>query len=282
MQGQVKAAAVLVASILASEALAQDFSAPQTVTIPPSLHEYLPAGERISAGKSVAARKVTVKFHGPVTIMKYQVSAADYAACVAEGACNPPHQSNNNGPGKPVTGVSFIDAVAYSNWLSRKTSQYWRLPTDEEWTFAAAGKFGGEAIEAVTNNAAPAAAWIANYARIARSEEQKDPDVHAHGKFGANEHGIFDIAGNVWEWTSSCYVRASLDADGEILAMAENCGVRVIEGRHRSYMTYFIQDAASGGCAVGATPDHLGFRLVLALPTFGQFLSGVFSRLADK
>jgi hypothetical protein len=50
--------------------------------------------------------------------------------------------------------------------------------------------------------------------------------------------------------------------------VTENCGVRVIEGRHRSYMTEFIRDPKSGGCAVGTPPDNLGFRLVREEPAF--------------
>ena len=44
--------------------------------------------------------------------------------------------------------------------------------------------------------------------------------------------------------------------------MTENCGVRVVEGRHRTYVSDFIRDARGGGCAVGAPPSNLGFRLV--------------------
>ena len=42
-----------------------------------------------------------------------------------------------------------------------------------------------------------------------------------------------------------------------------NCGVRVVEGAHRSYMTDFIRDPRSGGCAAGVPPANLGFRLVI-------------------
>ena len=41
-----------------------------------------------------------------------------------------------------------------------------------------------------------------------------------------------------------------------------NCGVRVLEGLHRAYMSSFVRDGKSGGCAVGTPPEHLGFRLV--------------------
>ena len=72
-----------------------------------------------------------------------------------------------------------------------------------------------------------------------------------------------DFGGNVWEWTSTCYVRASFTADRvAVEAVTENCGVHVLEGLHRAYMSNFIRDGKSGGCAVGTPPEHLGFRLV--------------------
>jgi hypothetical protein len=42
-----------------------------------------------------------------------------------------------------------------------------------------------------------------------------------------------------------------------------NCGVRVVEGAHRTYMTDFIRDPRTGGCAAGVPPANLGFRLVV-------------------
>ncbi len=82
------------------------------------------------------------------------------------------------------------------------------------------------------------------------------------GTFGANSNGLDDLAGNVWEWTNSCFLRVSLDSEREQITNT-NCGVRVVEGTHRSYMTDFIRDPRSGGCAAGVPPANLGFRLVV-------------------
>jgi formylglycine-generating enzyme required for sulfatase activity len=89
-----------------------------------------------------------------------------------------------------------------------------------------------------------------------------DAAPRAAGSFGANENGVFDFAGNVWEWTNSCFVHQTLNKAGAGASIA-NCGVRVVEGRHRTYMTDFIRDPRTGGCAVGKPPSNLGFRLVL-------------------
>ncbi len=67
-------------------------------------------------------------------------------------------------------------------------------------------------------------------------------------------------------------------ADGSVISAIGNCGVRIVEGRHRAYMTDFVRDAKTGGCAVGAPPDLLGMRLVREEPGLlsRQWLRGFF------
>jgi len=72
---------------------------------------------------------------------------------------------------------------------------------------------------------------------------------------------VVDLSGNVWEWTSTCFTRSALDEATR--SPTVNCGVRVVEGQHRSYVTDFIRDARAGGCAAGIPPTNLGFRLVV-------------------
>ena len=87
---------------------------------------------------------------------------------------------------------------------------------------------------------------------------------------------MLDIAGNVWEWTNTCFVRTALDETGKASEHDANCGVRVVEGQHRAYVTDFIRDARAGGCAAGVPPSNLGFRLVRERkPLLSQFSSGL-------
>ena len=100
--------------------------------------------------------------------MKRQVTVAEYRRCVDDGAC-PRIALAAGAQDVPVVGVSWHDASAYAAWMSRKTGIIYRLPTDEEWTFAAAEKARDEALPLV-DPTDPAQAWIARYeAESARS-----------------------------------------------------------------------------------------------------------------
>ncbi len=216
------------------------------------------SGEFTSDGRIVTAPLAMVTIPHTLAIMRHQVSAAEYRRCVESGAC-PTLEGDTDlaAANRPVVKVSWRDAQAYAEWLSRETGDHYRLPTDEEWAYAAASRFKDDALPD-TND--PGQRALATYAR------DRNDDINAQpqpiGTFGANENGLVDVAGNVWEWTDTCFTRYALDARGEAVASTMHCGVRVVEGRHRAYMTDFVRDARSGGCSAGVPPTNLGFRLV--------------------
>ncbi len=243
-----------------------DILIPETVYISPRHYVYHPTGLRLYDGRNIAAPPTNL-LSAPLTIMKYQVSTNDYALCIAEGACGPVDKRADTSPNRPVTGVSFLDATAYAKWLSAKTGQVWRLPTDQEWVVAAAERYVG--VETIDDNPDnPAERWLADYRDVKERSADIDPAPRPLGSFGENTHGIADMAGNVWEWTDTCYERLWVDAQGNVQNRLENCGVHVVAGRHTAYISAFIKDARSGGCSVGVPPANLGFRLVRA-PTDG-------------
>ena len=92
----------------------------------------------------------------------------------------------------PVTRVSWDDAQTYVSWLSRTTGATYRLPTEAEWERAASGSVDGCGIRDADEGTCPVGASVANAA------------------------GLFDMVGNLWEWTENCW---------EV-----NCGVRVARG----------------------------------------------------
>ena len=220
---------------------------------------YRVAGDFTRSGKQAAAPLRQITFDKPLAIMKHQVSSAEYRACVDDGACRALDRGVTLAADRPAVQVSWHDANAYATWLSRRTGEKYRLPSDEEWAFAAGSKFTDDALPVDDDD--PAKRWIARYEREA-GRVSGGTDTHAFGHFGVNENGLADLAGNVWEWTSTCFTRHQLDAAGETISAKANCGVRVVQGQHRAYVTDFIRDARAGGCAAGVPPDNLGFRLV--------------------
>ena len=244
----------------APELVASRVQIPDLVELRPGAFDYRAAGEFTRDGKPVTAPIVRATIKRTLAVMRHQVTAADYRRCVEAEAC-PMVDRDLVASNRPVVKVSWRDAHAYASWLSRETGAHFRLPTDEEWAYAAAGRFKDDALPE-SSDSDPGRRALTIYDRDASREEVIDKAPQTIGSFGANENGILDVAGNVWEWTDTCFVRSALNARNEVAATLVNCGVRVVEGRHRTYMTDFIRDARAGGCSVGTPPSNLGFRLV--------------------
>src|SRR5690606_27189286 len=111
----------------------------ELVSVPAGELSYHPSGEYLKGGYPVTPPQAVVRFDSGVAMMKRQVSQAEYAACVAAGACKKLDgvQRDAADPGLPVVGVSWHDATAYAAWLSKRTGGHYRLPTYAEWVYAA-------------------------------------------------------------------------------------------------------------------------------------------------
>lgn len=102
----------------------------------------------------------------------------------------------------PVVHVAYADALAYAGWAGKA------LPTEAEWEFAARGGLD-RAAYAWGDRLAPDGAMLANYWQGAFPTQNLMLDGYARtspvGAFPPNGHGLYDMIGNVWEWTSDWY-----------------------------------------------------------------------------
>jgi len=244
-----------------SRSLASPVPVPDLVELAPGTFRYRVSGEFTRDGKPVSAPIVTIAIRHTLAVMRHQVTAADYERCVAARACSI-SDIDAASSDHPVVKVSWWDASAYAAWLSLETGVPFRLPKDEEWAYMAGSRFNDDALPERAYASGPVQRALMAYERHASREEIDDQTAQPIGTFGMNENGIIDMAGNVWEWTDTCFTRNVIDERGEIATTSVNCGARVVEGRHRTYVTDFIRDARAGGCSIGTPASNLGFRLV--------------------
>jgi formylglycine-generating enzyme required for sulfatase activity len=97
----------------------------------------------------------------------------------------------------PIVNVSWEDAVAYCNWLSSKTGKQYRLPTEAEWEFAARGGNKNKGFHYSGSQNIDSVAWNKN---------NSNNLVHAVAQKTANELGLYDMTGNLWEWCMDWHV----------------------------------------------------------------------------
>ena len=181
-------------------------------------------------------------------IGKYEVTQALWQAVTGN---NP---SNYKGDNLPVEYVSWNDCQEFISKLNRITGKTFRLPTEAEWEYAARGGKKSRGYQYSGSN---------NLADVAWYEDNSGSKTHAVGSKQANELGIYDMTGNVWEWCQDWYGKYSsssqINPNG---ATSGSC--RVDRGGCWSNTARGCRSS----CRDNSTPDdrdyRLGLRLVLS------------------
>lgn len=182
----------------------------------------------------------------------------------------------------PVVHVAYEDAQAYAIWAGKS------LPTEAEWEYAARGGLEG-AIYVWGNEFAPGGRMMANtwqgefpWQNLATDGYEGTSPV---GAFPANGYGLFDMAGNVWEWTSDHFAShgsqavaksccASRDSDTE----GAGIPIKILKGgSHLCAPNYCLRyrPAARQGLAIDTSSCHIGFRCVVRSKILDRQLDGL-------
>ena len=195
-------------------------------------------------------------------ISRYEVTFDQWDACLDAGACND-YRPDDRGWGRgdrPVIRLKWNDAQAYVTWLSQQTGKQYRLPSEAEWEYAA--RAGTETTYDWGNEAGT------NRANCDGCGSQWDGAQTAPvGSFAPNPWGLYDVHGNVWEWTEDCkgssnYTGAPTDGSAWL---AEPCNMRILRGGGWDSHPDFCRASYRGTGDVSLGTDVMGLRVVRAL-----------------
>jgi formylglycine-generating enzyme required for sulfatase activity len=185
---------------------------------------------------------------------------------------NPGYAQDGN---HPAVCVSWVNAKAYVDWLSRTTGKSYRLLSEAEFEYAA--RAGGGSRYGFGNdpgelckfaNGADQSAKAAGLPANAPYMNCKDgyPFTAPVGSFAPNAFGLYDMIGNVWEWTEDCfygdYATARLESASR---STEVCGSRTLRGGDWFSTEQSLRPAVRAKADPDAHNDDIGFRVVRTL-----------------
>jgi formylglycine-generating enzyme required for sulfatase activity len=185
----------------------------------------VPAGDFVmgSTAKATQAPPHKVTLAEDFAIGRREVTFAEWDRCVAGGGCAyaAPDQGWGRGD-RPAINLSWTDAKDYIAWISKETSQKYRLPSEAEWEYAARG------------GTATAYGWGkdvgAGHANCADCGDKTMKTVPV-GSFRPNGFGLYDISGNAAEWVEDCWNPSFAGAPANGAAWTSgDCSLRVLRG----------------------------------------------------
>ncbi len=202
-------------------------------------------------------RMVTVK---PFAMSKYEITFAQYDLFAKATRRKRPDGKDWDRATHPVVNVSWDDAYQYTLWLSKQTGRKYRLPTEAEWEYAA--------------RAGTKTTYWWGYRIGKENAHCFDCKSGLHprkpakvGLFKPNPVGVYDSAGNVWEWVHDCYhpnYRGAPD-DGSLWEGGD-CTRRVARGGSYSSASTSLRSAKREKFVSDKGYDDVGIRLVRELP----------------
>jgi formylglycine-generating enzyme required for sulfatase activity len=203
------------------------------------------------------AHRILIK--KPLAISKHWITAGNWRACVEAGACRPTISSFlAAGSEVPATRVSWFDAKAYADWLSRTAGRHYRLLSEAEWEYAAQAQ-AHHAMELPLKPETSASGAndfdVLRYGGRLRHAAAMKP----------NPWGLYALPGNALEWVEDCwhanYGQAPADASPWLAGGGGDCAYRVVRGGGQPGDSEERRTAARAREFADARAPTLGFRV---------------------
>ena len=191
----------------------------------------------------------------------------EWDACVSAGGCG--YKPGDEGWGRgsrPVINVDWDDAQEYVSWLSQKTGKPYRLLSEAEWEYVARA---GTTTPFHTGETISASEANFNGTRIysGSSKGEKRKRTTPVGSFGANQFGLHDVHGNVWEWVQDCSNKSYKGAPSDGSAWTTgDCSRRVLRGGSWGNSPRFLRSSIRFRDWSDLRKGYFGFRVARTLP----------------
>jgi formylglycine-generating enzyme required for sulfatase activity len=217
-------------------------------------------GHQVNEGPQ---HKVTIA--APFAVSKLEVTFADWDACVSGGGCGE-YKPNDQGWGhgqQPVINVNLRDAQQYAAWLSQVTGKTYRLLTESEYEYTA--RAGSQTIYPWGDGVKLNGTAMANCNGC--GSKWDDSQAAPVGSFAPNQFGLYDMEGNVWEWTQDCVHDNYNGAptDGSAWLDGGDCTDRMVRGGAWVLAPDDLRSAYRIGTATVDRGRDLGFRVARTL-----------------
>ena len=240
---------------------------PEMALIPPG--KFLMGSEPSEKDAKVNEKpRHAVKVAYSFAVGAYEVTLAEWEACVNEGGCSSvplERHGESDGGKRPVTHVTWHEANAYTEWLSGYTGMDYRLPSESEWEYVARANtttpyYSGVAITSKQANFDGRYDWRVGGVLTANVYMGRTLEV---GLLEANAFGLHDIHGNAGEWTLDCYVSHYRGApeDGRPRD-SESCVRRVVRSGSWKDKPWDIRSARRYANVPDERSSQIGFRVV--------------------
>ena len=235
---------------------------PEMIVVPAG--SFMMGSPETEKGEKYERPQHPVTIAKPFAVAKYELTFAEWDACVAHGDCDPRISDSRWGRDRrPTINVTWDDAQSYVAWLSRITGKKYRLLSEAEYEYAA---------RAAKQTAYPWGGEIGkNNANCQGCDSQWDykQTTAPVGSFAANGFGLYDMVGNVYEWVEDCYhddYNGAPPADGTAWTSGD-CRRRVIRGGSWLLNPHLLRSAFRAGFTADNRSSELGFRVGRTLVT---------------
>ncbi len=205
----------------------------------------------------------------------YEVTFNEWDACARSGGCGGLIPDNGGwGRGsRPVINVNWDDAQAYVAWLSQQTGEAYRLLSEAEWEYVAragteTARYWGESSSDQCRHASGADTMALEENPFWRTAPCSDGHAGPAptGSYEPNALGLYDVLGNVWEWTQDCWNEryAGAPVDGTAWETGD-CSTRVARGGGWGNEPEALRSANRSRNPVDYRHASLGFRVARSL-----------------